>query len=81
MEDPRRCFESWAGGKSNQERLKLLDGLIELADRPLTELPGLRRKGFSPMIRWTVIGATVVYIRVYEQSGCFDLDALHDFNV
>lgn len=81
MEDPQRCFDSWAEGKSAQERIRLLDGLAELADRPLTELPGLRRQGFSPMIHWTVIGSTVVYVRVYEQSGCFDLDGLRDFNI
>ena len=81
MEDPQRWFDSWAEEKSDEERLQLLEGLIELADRPTTELPGVRRRGFSPMVRWTVVGSTVVYIRVYERSGCFDLDGLRDFQI
>ena len=77
--DPRGCVDIWAVGKSDQERLRLLEGIADLADRPLAELPGLRSVSQSPMSRWTIIGSTVVYIRVYESIGVFDLMGLQDF--
>ena len=40
MADPRGCFDAWAEGKCDLQRSSLLEGLIDLADRPLTELPG-----------------------------------------
>lgn len=77
--DPHRYFDAWAEGKSEQERLVILNGLIELADRPLTELPGLRQPNRSPMSRWTIIGSTIARIHVYESAGWFDLTDLRDF--
>ncbi len=77
--DPLRCFDSWADGKSDQQRLRLLEGLAELADQPLTELPGIRSAGRSPMSRWTIIESTVVHIHVYESKGWLDLVDLRDF--
>ena len=76
--DPNRCYRLWAEGKGSEEQLQLAGGLIELADRPLTELPGYRVAGRSPMNRWTIIGSTVVIIRVYESIGLFDLVDLRD---
>lgn len=71
-------LDAWASGKSEQERLRLLSGLVDLADRPLTELPGIRVRGESPMRRWTIIGSTVVFIRVHEPAGVFDVTDLLD---
>ncbi len=79
MADPRGCFDSWAEGKSDLHRSSLLEGLIDLADRPLTELPGIRSAGRSPMSRWALIESTVVVIHVYEGQGWFDLVDLRDF--
>lgn len=79
MADPRGCFDAWAEGKGDQQRSSLIEGLIELADRPLTELPGIRSTGRSPMSRWTLIESTVVVIHVYESQGWFDLVDLRDF--
>lgn len=73
------CFDDWAAGKSDQERIRLLLGLLELADRPLTELPGLRELGRSPMHRWAVVDSTFVFLQVYESQGCFYVDDLQDF--
>lgn len=77
--DPYGCVDTWAIGKSDEERLRLLDGIADLADRPLTELPGLRAVGQSPMSRWSIIGSTVVFVHVYEGIGVFDLMDLQDF--
>ena len=77
--DPGGCLDLWADNKSEQERLRLLDGIAELADRPLTELPGRRVLGSSPMNRWEAVGTTAVFIRVYESAGLFDLVDLQDF--
>lgn len=77
--DPRGCVDMWAIGKSGQDRLRLLNGIADLADRPLSQLPGLRAIGQSPMSRWAIIGSTVVFMRVYESSGVFDLMDLQDF--
>lgn len=72
------CFDTWAEGKTEQGRLRLLAGIIDLADRPLTELPGIRARGRSPMQRWAIIGSTVVSIRLYESVGKFDVTDLRD---
>ena len=77
--DPSRCYRLWADGKDSEDQILLVAGLIELADRPLSELPGLRVAGRSPMNRWTIIGSTAVIIRVYESIGLFDLVDLRDF--
>ncbi len=39
----------------------------------------MRAIGQSPMNRWTIIGSTVVFIRVYESTGVIDLMDLQDF--
>ena len=78
MADPRGCFDVWAEGKHDLQRSSLLEGLIDLADRPMTELPGIRSAGRSPMSRWTLIESTVVTIHVYEGQGWFDLVDLRD---
>lgn len=72
------CFDDWAAGKSDQERSRLLQGLLELANRPLTELPGIRALDQSPMHRWAVVDSTFVFLRVYESQGCFYVDDLQD---
>ena len=79
MDDPRRSFDTWAEGKSDEQRSRLLEGLVALADRPLTDLPGIRSAGRSPMSRWTIIESTVVYIHVYETKGWFDIVDLRDW--
>jgi len=78
MADPRGCFDAWAEGKDDLQRSSLLEGLIDLAERPLTELPGIRSTGRSPMSRWMLIASTVVVIHVYESQGWFDLVDLRD---
>ena len=77
--DPHGCFDMWADGKSHRQRLHLLDGIVELASCPLTELPSRRVLGRSPMNRWEAVGSTAVFIRVYESIGLFDLTDLQDF--
>ena len=78
LADPDRCFDRWAEDKVEQQRLLMLNGLAELADCPLTELPGLSSQGRSPMRRWVIIESTFVVIHVYESVGCFDLVDLRD---
>lgn len=83
------CFEDWALGKTHQERVRLLEGLLKFADQPLTELPGEQVPGRSPMVRCTVIDSTLqpvsvsirvfVSIHVYESQGVLDVTELIDF--
>lgn len=77
--DPNGCYDHWAEHRSPQERLRLLEGIAELADRPTTVLPGIRFPGRSPMSRWAVVESTTVVIHVYESVGCFDLVDIREF--
>ena len=76
--DPTKCLDSWAEGKNHDERVRFLNGLAELADSPMTQLPGLRVLGWSPMERWTIIGPTIVVFHVYETAGIIDLTEIRD---
>ena len=44
-----RVLDAWSAGKSYEDRIRLLSGLIDMADCPLTELPGFRFPERSPM--------------------------------
>ncbi len=83
MGDLGDCFDVWAVGKSDHDRFLLLEGLLELADRPLTELPGDQVPDRSSMLRFkridTSLESTLVLIRVYEAQGVFDVIDLRDF--
>ena len=76
------CYDDWAVGKSDEERIRLLAGLFELTDKPLTELPGAWLPGRSPMYRWAIVESTLepalVLMRVYESQGVFDVIGLED---
>ena len=50
-------------------RIRLLSGLIDMADCPLTELPGFRFPERSPMWRFTRIGSAVFVFFVAEPQG------------
>lgn len=65
--------------EGDSERLRLLNGIADLANRPLTELPGLRVRGQSPINRWMIVGSTVMFMHVHESVGVFDLMDLQDF--
>ena len=80
MGDPFGCQLLWATDQTPSELAALDQGLAELADRPLTELPGIEVEGRSPMHRKAVIGSTYVYFMVYESQGVFDLIDLGDFD-
>jgi len=56
----------------------MLEDLSVLADVPLDVLPGVRVLGRGPMDRWAVAGLAVVFFRVYEPQGLFDLVDLVD---
>ena len=61
-----RVFDAWSAGKSHEDRIRLLSGLIDMADCPLTELPGFRFPERSPMWRFTRIGSAVFVFFVAE---------------
>ena len=44
-----RVFDAWSAGRSHEDRIYLLSGLLDVADCPLTELPGFRFPERSPM--------------------------------
>ena len=62
-------FNSWAATKDAATRYQLLLGLLELADRPWEELPGLPLPGRSPMWRWAKIGPAHVVFLIAEPQG------------
>ena len=62
-------FNSWAETKDEAARYQLLWGLLDLADRPWDELPGMPIPGRSPMWRWVEIGPTYVIFLVAEPQG------------
>ncbi len=64
-----RVFDAWSAGKSHEDRIRLLSGLIDMADCPLTELPGFRFPERSPMWRFTRIGSAVFVFFVAEPQG------------
>ncbi|MCY4369761.1 MAG: hypothetical protein OXF41_10190 [bacterium] len=64
-----RVFDAWSDGKSYEDRIYLLSGLIEMADCPLTELPGFRFPERSPMWRFARIGSAVFVLFVAETHG------------
>jgi len=80
MGDPVGCQLLWAAGHTPSELAALDRGLAELADCPLTELPGIEVESRPPIHRKAVIGSTYVYFMVYESQGVFDLIDLKDFD-
>ena len=64
-----RVFDAWSVDKSYGDRIHLLSGLLDMADCPLTELPGFRIPERSPMWRFTRIGSAVVVFFVAEPQG------------
>ncbi len=64
-----RVFDAWSASKSHEDRIRLLSGLIDMADCPLTELPGFRFPERSPMWRFTRIGSAVFVFFVAEPQG------------
>lgn len=62
-------FNRWAETRDEAARYRLLSGLLDLADRPWDELPGLSIPGRSPMWRWAEIGPTYVVFLVAEPQG------------
>ncbi|MCQ3807428.1 MAG: hypothetical protein OXB92_01630 [Acidimicrobiaceae bacterium] len=56
----------------------MLEDLADIADGPLAVLPGVRVLGKGPMDRWAVVGAAVVFFRVYEPQGLIDLVDIAD---
>ena len=64
-----RVFDEWSGGKSHEVRFRLLSGLLDVADCPLTELPGFRLPRRSPMWRFALVGDVVVVFLVAEPQG------------
>ena len=80
IDDPAGCLDRWGAGKNHDERYLLLDGLADMADSPMTTLPGARVARHSPMNRWTIIGGTVVVFRVYEPQGHIDILNIYDLS-
>ena len=64
-----RVLDTWSTGKSYEDRLSLLSRLMDVADCPLTELPGFRFPERSPMWRFARIGRTVFVFFVAEPQG------------
>ena len=76
--DPDGCLDRWGASRNDDERWRLLSGLADMADSPLSTLPGARVEGRGPMNRWTIIGGTVVVFRVYEAQGHIDIVNIYD---
>ena len=64
-----RVFDAWSAGRSHEDRIYLLSGLLDMADCPLTELPGFRFPERSPMWRFARIGSAVFVFFVAEPQG------------
>ena len=64
-----RVLDAWSAGKSYEDRVHLLTGLLDMADCPLTELPGFRFPERSPMWRFARIGSAVFVFFVAEPQG------------
>ena len=64
-----RVFDEWSASKGYEDRFRLLSGLIDVADCPLTELPGFRFPRRSPMWRFALVGDVVVLFFVAEPQG------------
>lgn len=64
-----RVFDAWSTGRSHEDRMRLLLGLLDTADCPLTELPGFRFPERSPMWRFTRVGSAVFVFLVAEPQG------------
>ena len=71
------AIDRWALDKPPDEVLALLQALIELADRPLTELPGLPRSAM-PLRRWARLGPVLVSFYADEARGVIDISYLDD---
>ena len=70
-------FDLWARNKSPDEKYALLEGLIGLADCPLTELPGLPRSAM-PLRRWARLGIVLVSFYANEAQDVLDVSYLDD---
>ena len=64
-----RVFDTWSADKSYGAGIHLLSALLDVADCPLTELPGTRLPERSPMWRFARIGSVVVVFLVAEPQG------------
>lgn len=71
------AIDRWALNKSPDDVLTLLQALIELADRPLTELPGWPRSAM-PLRRWARLGPVLVSFYADEARGVIDVGYLDD---
>ena len=71
-------LDAWAAGKSPEAIDRLLLGLLDLADRPLDELPGNHVPWMSPMWRWARVGETYVAFLVVEPESVLSVLAITD---
>lgn len=71
------ALERWAQDKSPEQVLELLEGLIDLADCPLTQLPGMPRSAL-PLRRWARLDAVLVSFYADEAHGVIDIGYLED---
>ena len=76
--DPDGRLDHWGANKNSDERWRILAGLADLADSPLSILPGVRVEGRSQINRWTIIGGAVVVFRVYEAQDHIDIVNIYD---
>ena len=71
-------LDAWSSGKGFPDITRMLEELAGLVDSPLDVLPGARVLGKGPMDRWAVVGAAVVFFRVYEPQGLIDVADIAD---